>query len=280
MKTRDSRILAGFTLVELLVVVSIVAIISGVLLVNFSASSAASRDAKRQSDLRNLQNAIELYKNKYGRYPEGCNGPNVWSGQQGTTDACGGGDTQYIVDLAPEFIRVLPVDPRPVSGQQGYAYTVSADGSVYKLIAMNVVESEIVSPTHEFGSCPMAANSAGTAHLTGLNGFNAGGWCASRSSLAGLGGYNSGGFTPQCIFSGTGTFRYDVSYGVWGGVHPQTIQRLEVQIGPSPTCPSGTARFDPRTIQPLDVNGLPLSSTNEWRCRADVVADTTRILCR
>ena len=49
----------GFTLVELLVVMSIMAILAAVLLANMSSAAKRGRDAGRQADLRNLQNAIE-----------------------------------------------------------------------------------------------------------------------------------------------------------------------------------------------------------------------------
>ena len=151
------RVPHGFTLIELLVVISIIAILSGALYINFSAGSAQSRDADRRADLRNLQTAIELYKNKYGRYPEGCRGPTtgttpVWSGQRGTAYACTSGD-QYVVGLAPEFIRALPTDPKLSGVNSGYVYTTNAQGSVYKVMALNTVESLDVPLTDEFARC-------------------------------------------------------------------------------------------------------------------------------
>ena len=151
------RVPHGFTLIELLVVISIIAILSGALYINFSAGSAQSRDADRRADLRNLQTAIELYKNKYGRYPEGCRGPTtgttpVWSGQRGTAYACTSGD-QYVVGLAPEFIRALPPDPKLSGVNSGYVYTTNAQGSVYKVMALNTVESLDVPLTDEFARC-------------------------------------------------------------------------------------------------------------------------------
>ena len=59
--------IAGFTLVELLVAVSIVAILSSFLYASFSDARAQSRDAQRQADLRLLQSAVELYKQDNGR---------------------------------------------------------------------------------------------------------------------------------------------------------------------------------------------------------------------
>ncbi len=61
----------GFTLVELLLVVAILGIlVSGFIVVmNPAKQLANSRDAKRKSDLRQIQSALELYRADNGRYP-------------------------------------------------------------------------------------------------------------------------------------------------------------------------------------------------------------------
>jgi prepilin-type N-terminal cleavage/methylation domain-containing protein len=145
----------GFTLAEIIIVVAIMSIIAGIVLFNVSTASKKSRDADRQADLRTIQAAVELYKQKNGRYPAGCRGAGVWSGQVGTSYACASGN-QYIVGLAPEFIRVLPTDKRlsdtnPTNS--GYVYTTNTDGTVYKIMAKRTVESEIVNYSHSFKSC-------------------------------------------------------------------------------------------------------------------------------
>lgn len=149
---------SGFSLVELLVVVSIVSILSAVMYFNISAGSAQSRDVERKADLRTVAAALELYKNKNGRYPAGCRGATlvhnitVWSGQSGTNYACPSGN-QYIVGLAPEFIPSLPTDPRLNGTDSGYVYTVNNSGSVYKMMALNTVETESVVKGDTFYRC-------------------------------------------------------------------------------------------------------------------------------
>ena len=57
----------GFTLIELLVVISIIAILSTIVLISVSKVRAKARDATRFSDIRQINNAIQLYisdKNK------------------------------------------------------------------------------------------------------------------------------------------------------------------------------------------------------------------------
>lgn len=60
---------SGFTLVELLIVISIIGILAGIGLASFNSAQAKSRDAKRKTDLQQVGNAMELYYNDKGQYP-------------------------------------------------------------------------------------------------------------------------------------------------------------------------------------------------------------------
>ena len=103
----------GFTLIELLVVIAIIGILSSVVLASLNSARAKSRDAKRLSDIKSLQLALELYFDYYKTYPTG-----------GYTNTASGS----IKDLVDEdFISVLPSDPLP-SDWGGYKYCSSGDG--------------------------------------------------------------------------------------------------------------------------------------------------------
>lgn len=148
------KYLSGFTLVELLVVISIISILAAVIYANFNDARKLSRDKMRQSSLKELQLAIELYKSQYGTYPDpGC-GASGWVGP-GPGDkypAC----SEYIVGLAPEYISELPVDPNQEDEpDSGFLYSVNSDRSAYKVLVWRTVETDTVENyDHPFARCP------------------------------------------------------------------------------------------------------------------------------
>ena len=95
--------------------VSIISILAGIIAVNSIDSGKQSRDEKRQTDLRNLQSSLELYKNKYGRYPEQCVASGVsasgWSGQLDTDFVCDDGTNSYILGNTGRLFTEAVVNP-------------------------------------------------------------------------------------------------------------------------------------------------------------------------
>lgn len=61
----------GFTLVEVLVVVAIVAVFASVVMFNVQSAQMKARDTERISDLEQLQLAFRLYKDSADEYPDG-----------------------------------------------------------------------------------------------------------------------------------------------------------------------------------------------------------------
>jgi len=63
----------GFTLIELLVVISIIGILSTLAVVSLNNARVKARDAKRVSDVKQIQTALELYLSDSDGYPAGNN---------------------------------------------------------------------------------------------------------------------------------------------------------------------------------------------------------------
>jgi general secretion pathway protein G len=59
----------GFTLIELLVVIAIIGILSTLAVVALNSARQRSRDAKRVSDIRQIQTALELGYSELNNYP-------------------------------------------------------------------------------------------------------------------------------------------------------------------------------------------------------------------
>lgn len=150
------RINRGFTIVELMVVVTVIAILATIVYSSIGAASPKARNAERQADIRNLQTAIEQYKQKNGQYPAmGC--------VPGSNQISDEGDcANYIAGLAPEFITVLPKDiKRGTNPGYGYVTNTSAPNNVgtsYKVFALGTVEAEAVTSAHPMKSCDSTAD--------------------------------------------------------------------------------------------------------------------------
>lgn len=63
----------GFTLIELLVVVAIIGVLSSIIFASTSSGRSKGRDAKLIADIKQLQNALDLYYLDTGRYPVSTN---------------------------------------------------------------------------------------------------------------------------------------------------------------------------------------------------------------
>ncbi len=66
---RSLRLRSGFTLFEMLVVISIIGILLGLISTSFSAAQVRARDGRRIQDINNVQKALEQYFSLCSSYP-------------------------------------------------------------------------------------------------------------------------------------------------------------------------------------------------------------------
>lgn len=101
----------GFTLIELLVVIAIIGVLASIVLVALNGARQKSRDTKRVADMRQVNQALEIFNQDYGGYPTS---PN---------------------DLTPAYTGTVPVAPTPPDGactgsENTYTYTPSGTSLV------------------------------------------------------------------------------------------------------------------------------------------------------
>ena len=69
MATRSKKYSLGFTLLELMIVVTIIGLLSAVVLVALNTSRESGRNAARISQIKEYLKAFELYRSDTGKYP-------------------------------------------------------------------------------------------------------------------------------------------------------------------------------------------------------------------
>ena len=102
----------GFTLIELMVVISLISIIATFSISNYTQVQKQGRDAKRKTDLNQVKLALEFYYSVNNAYPAQAN--IVW----GSAWAEGTPSTSYM--------KQVPADPQPISASRPqYCYSPS-----------------------------------------------------------------------------------------------------------------------------------------------------------
>lgn len=109
---------AGFTLVEMLLVVSIIGLLASLILVQVSQARARARDAEREEEIKTLQNAFALFAVSNKIYP-------IYTGP------LTGSDPVSLALINADALSQVPLDPFN-QGVYRYQYT-STDGSSYLL---------------------------------------------------------------------------------------------------------------------------------------------------
>lgn len=113
----------GFTLIEVLVAVTIIAVLVSIGVVSYTSVNKRSRDAKRKGDIEQIRSALEMYRADIGYYPNINNGS--WTNAAGLSAV-----------LVPTYIPAVPSDPKStqtyryketnISGSNYYGYCLTA----------------------------------------------------------------------------------------------------------------------------------------------------------
>lgn len=113
----------GFTLIELLVVIAIIGLLATLAVVALNNARQKSRDAKRVSDVKQIQTALELYYSDQSGYPG-------TTGVLGTGSmvclGTGGFGTQQSTNCTNAYMGLVPSNPAP--GATNYTYSGVSTG--------------------------------------------------------------------------------------------------------------------------------------------------------
>jgi len=111
----------GFTLIELLVVIAIIGLLSTLAVVALNNAREKARDARRVSDVKQIQTALELFYNDENGYPDGATA--------GETVAAG----TAIIGTVSTVTYMSSVPTNPLPGGITYVYAMQSSGASYTI---------------------------------------------------------------------------------------------------------------------------------------------------
>lgn len=172
MHRQKTKAQKGFTIIELLVVIVVIGILSGVLVsvVNSSEVRAKARDSQRKTDLEKIKTALELYLADNRNYPvSSISNPGGW-------ERVNDGDSNLTRELGttstgtPVYLEPVPEDPAQSGNNTGpcnnpdfyrYNYKTDVNGDTFFLTAIMEVEASA-----EESPCPVPLIDCGALYDT------------------------------------------------------------------------------------------------------------------
>lgn len=119
---------SGFTIVELLIVIVVIAILAAISIVAYNGIQNRAKFSKISQDLKSMQKLIEIYKADNGIYP--ITPTNNWLRSYQNQD-------DFIPGIVPTYAPSLPrFTAATATNSQSYLYRSNIAGTEYKLIRL------------------------------------------------------------------------------------------------------------------------------------------------
>jgi len=128
-KTNNNDTRAGFTIVELLIVIVVIGILAAITIVSFNGVQDKAKFAQKRADIIALQKIVEMHKAETGSYPSTA---GAWRFQRQVGN-------NFMPGVVPNYASSLPSitdGPTPVSNTNN-TYAYRSNGTEYKLIRFN-----------------------------------------------------------------------------------------------------------------------------------------------
>ena len=162
------RMTAGFTLVEILIVIVVISILASITIVSYNGVQSRSRDTKIRVAAKQIQGALEVFISQNGRIPKGgsgstqaltnnecSDGVNGWFGKG--TYTCTVEESLVAANLIPSnLISDLP--PNKVSGNLAnrvfMLYSCGSSQSILLWYLESPTADDIASYDNSYAVCP------------------------------------------------------------------------------------------------------------------------------
>jgi prepilin-type N-terminal cleavage/methylation domain-containing protein len=131
------RLIRGFTIVELLVVVTVIGILAGVGAYSYASYTASARDTHRKADITSLATALERYYSEKGQYPSV---PNMTTTNTNNLSA--------LLKIDKEILRAPSASASTVNSVVDYNNYTSTTQDVYRYRGLATDTNECINNTN------------------------------------------------------------------------------------------------------------------------------------
>jgi len=165
-KSKSIKNSAGFTLIEVLLVVSIISLLSSIVITSTVSARKKARDTVRRQTLKTIATALEMYYSDFGSYPtttstgildpaSGNYLPSNFSSDPNDAFGTGANSDNFIAGLVPKYLSSFPRDPLGGNapevdvgvcgpGLWKRAYIYKSNGIDYKFMAQCIPETSVL----------------------------------------------------------------------------------------------------------------------------------------